>query len=183
MIMISKKIPQLLIAPGLIVLMSCSSGKKENPENNNLAAVRVSVAAPSGVGPQDISVNGQVESSQIANISTRVMGIITSLNVKTGDHVNKGQLLVTISNEDIMAKRGQADAIISEALAALGNAQKDFDRFTILYNQQSATAKELDNVTLQYNAAKARVESAKQVRNELNASLGYTRLIAPFSGV
>jgi RND family efflux transporter MFP subunit len=183
MIMISKKIPQLLITPGLIVLMSCSSGKKESPENNNLPAVKVSVSAPSGVGQQDISVSGQVESSQVANISTRVMGIITSLNVKTGDHVSKGQLLVTINNEDIMAKRGQADAMISEAQAALVNAQKDFDRFTTLYNQQSATAKELDNVTLQYNAAKARVESAREVRNELNAGLGYTRLIAPFSGV
>lgn len=183
MIMISKKIPQLFIAPAVAVLMSCSSGKKENPEKNNLPAVAVSVSAPSGIGQQDISVSGQIESSQVANISTRVMGIITSLNVKTGDHVKKGQLLVTISNEDLLAKRSQADAMINEAQAAFNNAQKDFDRFTVLYNQQSATAKELDNVTLQYNAARARVESAKQVRNELNASLGYTRLLAPFAGV
>ena len=105
------------------------------------------------------------------------------LKVKVGDHVNKGQLLATISNQDIMAKRGQTDAMIAEAQAAVSSAQKDFDRFTALYKQQSATAKELDNVTLQYNAAKARMDGAKQMRNEVNAQLGYTSLTAPFSGI
>jgi RND family efflux transporter MFP subunit len=51
-----------------------------------------------------------------------------------------------------------------------------------LYRQQSATAKELDNITLQYQSAKARVESAKQMKNEINAQLNYTTLTAPFSG-
>ena len=72
---------------------------------------------------------------------------------------------------------------IAEAQAALNSAQKDKERFTILYNQQSATAKELDNVTLQYNAAKARLDGAKQMRNEVSAMLGYTQLTAPFSGI
>jgi RND family efflux transporter MFP subunit len=72
--------------------------------------------------------------------------------------------------------------MIAEAEAALRNAQKDLDRFTILYKQQSASAKELDNITLQYNSAKARVESARQMRNEVNAMLSYTTLTAPFAG-
>ena len=105
------------------------------------------------------------------------------LKVKVGDHVSKGQLLATISNQDILAKRAQTDAMIAEAQAALNSAQKDYDRFTILYKQQSATAKELDNVTLQFSAAKARVDGAKQMRNEVNAMLGYTSLTAPFSGI
>jgi len=110
------------------------------------------------------------------------MGYITTLKVKVGDKVSKGQLIATISNQDILAKRAQTDAAIVEAEATLKNAQKDYDRFTALYKQQSATAKELDNVTLQYNAVKARVEAAKQMRNEINAMLSYTTLTAPFSG-
>jgi RND family efflux transporter MFP subunit len=82
-----------------------------------------------------------------------------------------------------VAKRGQTDAMIAEAQAGLSTAQKDMDRFTVLYKQQSATAKELDNVTLQYSSAKSRLEGAKQMRNEVNASLGYTSLTAPFSGI
>ena len=174
---------QLITVLGILFLGSCSSGQKEGAVANTDSAVLVAVALPSGGGQNDLDISGEVEASQTANISTRIMGIITMLNVKVGDHVNKDQLLVTISNQDILAKRAQTDAMITEAQAAVNNAQKDFDRFTVLYNQQSATAKELDNVTLQYHSAQSRLEAAKQMRNEVNASLGYTNLRAPFSGI
>ena len=64
----------------------------------------------------------------------------------------------------------------------MASAKKDYDRFTALYKQQSASAKELDNATLQYNAVKAKADAAKEMRNEVNAMLEYTTLIAPFSG-
>ena len=111
------------------------------------------------------------------------MGRITDIFVKTGDRVNKGQLLARVWDEDIKAKRAQADAMIAEAEGAYATAQKDYDRFNNLYKQQSATAKELDNATLQYNSAKARVAAAKQMRSEVNANLSYSSLTAPFSGV
>ncbi|HZX59930.1 MAG TPA: efflux RND transporter periplasmic adaptor subunit, partial [Mucilaginibacter sp.] len=40
----------------------------------------------------------------------------------------------------------------------------------------------LDNVTQQYSSAKSRLEQAKQMRNEVNATLSYTNLTAPFAG-
>ncbi len=178
----TKRTLQLFTGIGLLMLGSCSNKNSMAPDANTDSAIVVTVATPSGNEKQAINISGQVEASQSANISTRVMGYITKLNVNVGDHVNKGQLIASISNNDIVAKRGQADAMIAEASDALQNAQKDYDRFTALYKQQSATAKELDNVTLQYNSAKSRLESAKQMRNEVNAMLAYTNLTAPFSG-
>lgn len=168
----------------IVFLTACSSGKKKTESSQKSdPPIAVKMALPSGNETGNSNISGQIESSQTANISTRVMGYITKLTVKVGDHVNAGQLIASISNHDILAKRAQVDASITEAEAALKNAQKDFDRFTILYKQQSATAKELDNVTLQYNAMKAKAESAKQMRNEVNAMLAYTSLTAPFAGV
>lgn len=167
----------------IVNLAACSSNDKTGAIQNTDTPVLVTVATPSSGEQQSIDISGQVEAAQSANISTRFMGYITMLKVKVGDHVNKGQLIATISNQDILAKRAQADAMINEAEAALKNAQKDFDRFTILYQQQSATAKELDNVTLQLNSSKSRLEAAKQMRNEVNAQLSYTNLTAPFSGM
>ncbi len=168
---------------GIISISACSSNKKEGSIANTDNPVIVMVATPSAASSNGLNLSGQIEASQISNISTRVMGYITSIKVKIGDPVGKGQLLATISNQDIIAKRAQTDAMIAEAQAALNNAKKDFDRFTSLFKQQSASAKELDNVTLQYEAAKSRLEGAKQMRNEVNASLGYTSLTAPFSGI
>ena len=167
----------------ILTLAACSGNKKEKATANSDAAVPVTVARPSATAQQGINVSGQIEASQTANISTRIMGFITMLKVKVGDPVAKGQLLVSISSQDIIAKRSQTDAMIAEAQANVSSAQKDFDRFSTLYKQQSATAKELDNVTLQYSAAKARLEGVRQMRNEINANLGYTSLTAPFSGI
>jgi RND family efflux transporter MFP subunit len=174
---------QLFSLAGLMLLSACSSGNKDKEKANMDKAIAVTVSTPSNDQQDGLNISGQVEASQTANISTRVMGYITMLKVKVGDRVSKGQLLATISNQDLLAKRGQADAMIAEAEANVKSAKKDFDRFTVLYGQQSATAKELDNVTLQYSAAKARLEGAKQMRNEVNAQLGYTSLTAPFSGI
>ena len=167
---------------GLLAISACSSNEKKGNLVNADSAIVVTVATPSSDLQQGLNISGQIESVQSANISTRVMGYITKLNVKVGDHVAKGQLLATISNDDILAKRAQADAMIAEADVAMKNAQKDYDRFSVLYKQQSASAKELDNVTQQYSSAKSRLEQAKQMRNEINATLRYTNLTAPFAG-
>ena len=164
------------------VLMSCS-GNKPEAETINETTITVETVLPNGGSITGmIEASGQVEAAHSVNISTRVMGYITKMQVKIGDHVSSGQLLFTVSSNDISAKRSQTDAMITQAEAALHSAQKDLERFTVLYKQQSASAKELDNVTLQYQSAKANVEAAKQMRNEVSAQLAYTSVTAPFSG-
>ena len=163
-------------------LIACS-GRHEVDNSNNENRIAVTLTSVSAGTQPVILASGVVESSQTATISTRVMGRITDIFVKTGDKVVRGQLLARVWDEDLKAKRAQADAMIAEAEGAYASAQKDFDRFNNLYNQQSATAKELDNATLQYNSAKARVAAAKQVRSEVSANLSYSSLTAPFSGV
>ena len=163
-------------------LNACTGGNEKRNDTNDKPVV-VTLSTVSEANQSSILASGIVEAAQTANISTRVMGRITNIFVKTGDRVNKGQLLASVWDEDIKAKRAQTDAMIAEAEGAYATALKDYDRFNNLYKQQSATAKELDNVTLQYNSAKARVAAARQMRSEVNANLSYSSLTAPFSGV
>lgn len=172
-----------IIIAGLGILLSSCSGTPEKENKIIETPVKVSVATPTLSMQQGIRASGQVEAAETANISTRVMGYITKINVKVGDHVQKGQLLATINNDDMMAKKAQAEAMVNLAQSAFANAEKDFQRFTELHKQRSASDKELENITLQYNSAKAQVETARQMRNEVNAMLAYTNLTAPFNGV
>ena len=174
----------------ILVALSACTGENEKKNETKLPASRqgekpiaVTLSTVSQATQPTILASGIVEAAQTANISTRVMGRITNIFVKTGDRVHKGQLLATVWDEDIRAKRAQADAMIAEAEGAYATAQKDHDRFNNLYKQQSATAKELDNAMLQYNSAKARVTAAKQMRAEVNSNLSYSSLTAPFPGV
>ena len=111
-----------------------------------------------------------------------MMGYITDLKVSTGQKVRKGQLLVSINDDDLRAKKSQADAGIMQAQAGYNSAKKDFERFTALFKQQSASQKELDNVTTQYQMAEAGLNAAKAMRSEVMAQFAYANMTAPFDG-
>jgi RND family efflux transporter MFP subunit len=167
------------------LLLSCGNGNEENKTTatQSVEVVPVIVATASlSSNSTAFSVSGQLVSEQSAAISTRMMGYITKMNVKIGDNVRAGQLLFSVQSTDIQAKSDQVAANIAAADAALANAQKDYERFKILHQQNSATDKELENITLQYKAAEAQAEAAKQMRNEVNANMIYANVTAPFSG-
>ncbi|MCC6286362.1 MAG: efflux RND transporter periplasmic adaptor subunit [Chitinophagaceae bacterium] len=172
------------LIPAIGMFFSC--GSKENNKvaiNNNSEAIAVKVAkAGQSANGAMISVSGQLASEHSAAVSTRMMGYITKMNVKIGDNVRAGQLLFSVQSADIQAKSGQVSANIAAADAALANAKKDYERFKILHQQNSATDKELENMALQYKAAESQAQAAKQMRNEVNANMAYANVTAPFSG-
>src|SRR6266536_6098737 len=123
--MFKKSLYSSLMIIILAGLNACSGGnEKKNETNEEPVAVTLSTVS-SGTQPA-ILASGEVEAVQTANISTRVVGRITNIFVKVGDRVNKGQLLASVWDEDIKAKRAQANAMITETEAAYATAQKDY---------------------------------------------------------
>lgn len=165
-----------------VSLAACSGNETKQPIQQE-APVMVQVSNAGGTAAAGmIEASGQVEAIRSANISTRVMGYITSIQVKAGDKVRAGQVLFSVNSSDVQAKKAQTDAMIAQADASLQSAQKDYDRYTALFKQQSASAKELDGMTLQYQSAKANAAAARAMRSEVTAQLAYTTVVAPFSG-
>jgi RND family efflux transporter MFP subunit len=166
-----------------LTITACSESQtkisdvKETPINVTVANLT------SNANLKDLAVTGQVQSAHTANVSTRLMGYITKIFVKAGDQVKAGQLLFTVNSSDIQAKQAQVDAMLKQAEAGLQVAQKDFDRYTILHKQNSASTKELEQVNLQYQSAKANVDAAKAMQREVQAQLNYANVVAPFTGV
>uniref|UniRef100_UPI00404B8AF8 efflux RND transporter periplasmic adaptor subunit n=1 Tax=Flavobacterium sp. TaxID=239 RepID=UPI00404B8AF8 len=165
-----------------LFLISCGGEKKNEIANETPIAVKVA-----GISSENsnsyVSASGKVEAENSANLSTRMMGYVTKVNVKVGQKVSQGQLLVSVNNTDLQAKKAQVNASITQAQAGFNNAKKDYDRFVNLFAQQSASQKELDDMTARYEMAKAGLEAAKQMRNEINAQFAYSNITAPFSGV
>jgi RND family efflux transporter MFP subunit len=175
-----KKRITILLLSGLF-LLSCGKEQKVLSDTTAPIAVKVSGTAAESQSPY-VTASGKIEAENSANVSTRMMGYVTRVHVKVGQKVNAGQLLVSISNTDLQAKKAQVDASILQVTAAFNNAKKDYERFTTLFNQQSASQKELDDMTSRYEMAKAGLEGAKQMRNEVLAQYSYTNLTAPFAG-
>ncbi|MGS0527203.1 efflux RND transporter periplasmic adaptor subunit [Zobellia nedashkovskayae] len=166
-----------------LALASCG-GKETKAVADNAPAVPVQVrAVAENTENSFVTASGKIEAAKSANISTRMMGYVDKIYVKVGDKVKNGQLLLSVNNADVSAKLAQVNAGITEATAAYTNAEKDYQRFTNLFNENSASQKELDDITANYNMAKARLESAKQMKNGVNAQMGYANIRAPFNGV
>lgn len=69
--------------------------------------------------PPPLIIQGEVEATHV-QVATKIFGRIESLEVRKGDAVHKGQLLVTIDSPEIRAKIKQA-----EAAKKIASAQKE----------------------------------------------------------
>jgi len=165
-----------------LLLSSCGNSEK-NTTSDNRAAIQVTTKAPAASSGNNLTVSGEVEAVNNATLSTRMMGYVNRVHVNIGDKVSQGQLLVSLNNSDLQAKRAQVNAGINEAQISVKNAKRDYERFTALFAQNSASQKELDDMTARYEMAKARLESAKAMKAEVDAQFAYSNITAPFSGV
>jgi len=178
----NKKIYTIAAFSFALLLASCGSEDKKAVEDNSPAIVVKTSEVETNSNSPFLAVSGKIQAANSADLSTRMMGYVNKVHVNVGDKVRKGQLLVSINNADLQAKRAQVNAGISEATAAFNNAEKDYNRFKNLFAENSASQKEMDDMTANFNMAKARLESAKQMKNEINAQFTYSNITAPFSG-
>src|SRR5690554_5404025 len=178
-----KKSTYYILGLSIVGVLSVCSTPEEKTIQQATETVKVEVAqVESSSNKVEIEGSGQLQAVESANISTRMMGQVSEVVVKSGDKVKKGQLLVKISSADLQAKAAQADAGIAQAQAGYDNAAKDYERFQNLHESGSASDKELENMKSRYEMAKAGLDAAKSMKKEVMAQFDYLNIRAPFSG-
>ena len=119
-----------IVAFSLILLLaSCGNAdKKAVADNSPVISVTVSQVAANNNSPF-LSVSGKIQATNSADLSTRMMGYVNKVHVNVGDQVRKGQLLVSINNSDLQAKRAQVNAGITEATAAFNDVLEQWQKY------------------------------------------------------
>jgi len=171
-----------LLFTSTLIIGCGNDAEKTTLEQKTPVAVTLSTNVQSNTSPF-ITTSGKIEASNNASLSTRMMGFVKKIYVNIGDEVKKGQLLISINNSDLQAKLAQVNASITKAKAGFSVAEKDYNRFKNLFEDNSASQKEMDDMTSNYEMAKARLEAAQQMKNEVNAQFAYVNIRAPFKGV
>jgi RND family efflux transporter MFP subunit len=166
----------------IVFVSSCSSSEESKDQDSKAINVNVAIASLN-TQSQQLSYSAKVESAQFASLSTRISGTITSYHAKPGQKVKKGNLLLSIHNADLKAKHAQIIAAKAQAKSNYDIAQKDLERYQSLYNQNSASLKELERIQLQLEASKAQYEMTLNQEKEIKVSLAYSEIRAPFSGI
>lgn len=175
-----KKLIMLFIASG-IILQGCKDTPVENKKKNEISVTTQDVTL-SNIKKQ-YNYSGTVSSLKKSTLSTRIMGQIDKVLVNEGDVVSKGQLLISLRSNDISAQKSQVEANILAAEAGFKNAESDYKRITSLFESKSATQKELDDITTHYKMAKAQLTAAKKAKIQVEETLAYANIKAPYSGV
>jgi RND family efflux transporter MFP subunit len=174
----------LLTAVALLIglLGAC---KKESPEESMkrpvVDGVKVADVALSVV--DDIyETTGTVRSDRESLVASRVMGVVTSVLVREGDHVAAGQLLLTIDDRDAVQRLRAAEMALEAADQNRVLAETTWRRYRNLYEEKAISRQEMDQVETQKKVAQAEYERAKAMAEEAKTSLSFTRVKAPVSG-
>lgn len=116
-----------------------------------------------------IELQGVVKADQSVELYPERAGAVTSIYVKEGQSVVKGQILVQIDNSILENNR-------AELLTQLELAKTTFERQQRLWNQNIGSE-------IQFLQAKAKKDGLENSLNSLNAQAEKLKIIAPFSGI
>lgn len=166
----------------LLTVFISACGSDENVQDNRETVRVKGIKVEMQKSAQTYSFPGNVEGERKITISTKLMGRITSLPFEEGDKINAGQLLVNIDNDQLNAKKAQVEANYEEAKAGYENVKTNYDRMKRLHEKGSATQKEYDDISSAYKMAQAKLNAVEEAKNEIENSLTYAEIKAPFTG-
>lgn len=159
-----KKFFNVLLVVGALAAVSCGSKSTKSAETAvevTIPNVEVATVLARDV-EQQVLFTGNVEAEAVNNIAPQSPRRINEIRFDVGDHVKKGDLLVSLENSALV-----------QAKAQMENAKIEYERTEELYKIGGASKSEYDARRLQYEVGKATYENL----------LENTTLTAPISGI
>ena len=153
-----------MLVVAAVAMVSCSS-KQTTKQQEEVVVALPKIEAQTVVSrmvSQEGYFTGTVEAQVVNNIAPQQPLRIKEIKVDVGDHVKKGQLLVTLDNSSLVQAKAQLD-----------NAEKEYERTNELYEFGGASKSEWDARRLQYEVA----------QTAYNNLVENTTLISPISGI
>jgi multidrug resistance efflux pump len=166
------------------------SAKKEDSKKGIMGQVPLVDAAPvtQGLIEEKIARTGDITPSAQVTISSKVQGWVGKINVREGDLVKTGQVLVTLDTREAEATVAQAEASLEAAKARLKQvkataeetvqsqiqqtkanmelAEADLKRFQDLQERNFISRQQLDEARTKYNVALAAYNLALNSLNQ-----------------
>ena len=126
---------------------------------------------------------GEIHAHDEMILSFRTGGRIVTRSVDIGDRVNAGQLLATLENTTSQNQLDGAQADYEGAKASAQVAALNVSRMQKLMPTGAIARTQLDNARADWLVARARLKNSESALRNARENLGWTRLMAPQSGV
>ena len=125
---------------------------------------------------------GSVRAKREAVLSSRITATIVALNVRAGDRVQRGEVLVQLDRRQLESRVEQRRERVAAAKARLEEARRRFDRVQTLFERDVVSRAELDQAEADRDAAQAELEQAREAVDEASTALSYATIRAPMDG-
>ncbi len=164
-----------------LLLVSCSTEADKTTDKGN---IKIPVTT---VIEKDISLDrvyvADIQAIQNVELRSRVAGFLEKIHVDEGMFIKKGQLLFTISDEELSAEVSRAQASLNSIIADAKTVELELERVKLLVNKRILSSSELDVAKAKFAAQNARIEEARAALDHARARLAYTKIYAPYDGI
>ena len=130
----------------------------------------------------NFELDGVIDAVKQSVISAQIAGRIASLDVKAGERVRSGQLLLTIDDREVIAGVQRAQAQLAQADAELRNARVNLDRTRQLQSEGFVSKAALDTADTQFKAALGGRDQASAAVRQASLAKEFSRVTAPYDG-
>jgi multidrug efflux system membrane fusion protein len=142
------------------------------------------LAAPAAKAdvPVYLDAVGTIKALNTVTVRPQVDGKLLSVGFTEGDDVNKGDVLARIDPTTYQAQLDQAIAKKAQDSAQLTNAKIDLDRYEKLAASNAINHQQADTQKALVAQFAALVQSDQAAIENMQATLGYTTIVAPIAG-
>jgi len=164
----------------------CSSAADSKQQKAQAAAPRAVSVAVAQVQRQDVPVYlsglGAVTAFNTANIKSRVDGQIMKVNVREGQNVREGELLIEIDSRPFQVQLEQMQAQLFRDQAQLRDAKLNLERYTSLIPSGSIAQQQVDTQKALVDQLDGTVRNDQAQIDNAKLQIVYCHITAPFNG-
>ena len=132
--------------------------------------------------PRTESAVGTIRAVHETTIGSKLLARVVEVNLKAGQHVRRGDVLLRLDDADLRAKLEQAQAAAVSAEAAYNQAVADEQRYASLVKTGAVSRQEYDKIVTSVKSLQADLRRAKEIVNEVQATLDWATIRSPIDG-
>jgi membrane fusion protein, multidrug efflux system len=125
---------------------------------------------------------GTIRAVHETSIGSKLLARVMEVNLKAGQHVKAGDILLRLDDTDLKAKLQQAKAAVAAVEAARSQAALDEKRYGELVKSHAVSQQEYDKALTALRSTEADLQRTRETVNEVQAALDWATVRSPIDG-
>ena len=194
-----KAIGAIIVTVGIVGFLLARPGTSGRADTNSKTMTVATIQVVREDLSHQMAVQGEFRPFQEIDLHPKVAGFLEKMNVDIGDTVKQGQLIAVIEVPELQDDLVRADAVVKRSEQDVIRDEAAYEEARLANQRLMAAAKAQPNLIAQQDldvvharerviastlaSAREQVQVAGADVRKLKTMLGFSRIVAPFSGV